>query len=1380
MSKKTIITSKGLEILATSSKVSGQYYWLGYYALAYVPNAWKQPQSELPDCSPDGFLLGDLPNEPLSYNMTNLTVDGDIIYNVFQGDLMGTGYYRGESDGSAGGNLFGLSMYDQNIKKHYRYVLDDKGRNTLVAWEKDTDTPDAVTLGLMKGAAQYHGTDGFYETEMAIPAPLYYLGDITGKLSVSDFFPDITDTEISGASIYVNATYNYGASLPMQFPLVTSDYRGYMDSQGNDETESYAHATVGAQFDSFEIPAAVDAGFDETSWFAAESTRVTTVALTHTAKVSDALWKNLSISNYNRFHAPVDSLGHVLNSDLASRNMSKLTKFFPISNYKVINSVAGFTIDNDYREVATGLALTVDINLAPNTKAPGYDDNSFDFDENSNLTFFSKYDRPELSQDEIYNTTHTSFKFNRIGIYAVPLMAAPYTLKKADNAGTEGTVCDVQFQIDPDSEPVLFAVVDFDNTIYISDTGDGLHSFRGDINLNLDATNEIISPDSSLIRDTVIFYNMYKDDAQTWYQNQLIATASTQNAIIELGLEVAHLKSKLGELACCATPNYDDRYALKNHTHGRTLRNLLDALNATDGGLRGIDTVPDGYDEDFFVDVPYTMGMHSWSIGYGGLAHANQSFVFGDNSKTIGGDYSTGVTVPDDSFISPNNSARDNSRLSIIIGGRDVIIYNSKYSLVGPSYRSRILMYRDTGLVEQVYNTILNGSGNKILSDNNSSTYDVINNTILNGNGTTIQNSTYCTALNSAGSNIRSSSYSVMGACPGGLFEGSTFAVSMVGPTNVITNTTYGSIISGSNNTISNNSYYAFILTGSNNLVDHITYGGIIGGMGSKIIDSDYGIIVGGSNNYIYGGDSNIVFGKTNTLGYYSSGSVDHSYDNFYVGVIGRDNTVIESQSTIILGSSHGVSDANYGVLSGYANTLVESNYNTVTGHHNTILGGAHSSSIVGGSNNRLYVATNATILGGNKNDIIPRSYNDSGDNTLINPDYAVILGGKDCYADHYGEITRSNGKSYGYSYDKVKMRDYNANADVIFSGVNQVYAKTKNSSFMLSRRVDMWYTEYNNTPYFELDTDGGIVTTPSIPYYNFAVATLDGNSTNITTSYNGELSIPNCISLRKGESMSGTLRVMVHIPFSVAASCCTVDNAVQYGSGTMYHSLISFGAHRDGHGRITVSSQLINESASSMSLLPVDSYGITTSIKSWSEMNGYVSNIADDKGPGFKQQTAISSATMVTNTDWVAAGNTVTITSPAHGLKVGDVINVIISSNLSDVSLGGHTVTGAYDANSFTIARGAYDDLSGTVTYKPLLDITKTNSIGMADGHVDEVSLVGESGTLLVVIQVNQPNGLAVQQVFSSRYIFVTAVIESLITTTDGRLYPPTQIDPS
>ena len=45
MARRTLITNKGLELLASSSKASGQFYWIGYFALAYVPEHLKTEES---------------------------------------------------------------------------------------------------------------------------------------------------------------------------------------------------------------------------------------------------------------------------------------------------------------------------------------------------------------------------------------------------------------------------------------------------------------------------------------------------------------------------------------------------------------------------------------------------------------------------------------------------------------------------------------------------------------------------------------------------------------------------------------------------------------------------------------------------------------------------------------------------------------------------------------------------------------------------------------------------------------------------------------------------------------------------------------------------------------------------------------------------------------------------------------------------------------------------------------------------------------------------------------------------------------------------------------------------------------------------------------
>ena len=1310
MAKKSIITNKGLELLATSSKVSGQYYWLGYYALAYVPNIWKTAQTHLPPCPPsDIHGVGDLPSDPLSYSMTKLTTHGDMIYNVFQGDLVGTGYARGSSDGSAGGNLFGLSQYNQSIKKHYRYVLDKDGHNNLVAWENDTSTTNTTQLGLMKGASIYVGTDGFIDTKMAIPAPIYYLGDVTGKLSVTDFFPGITDDVNSGASIYVSASYKYGANLDMTFPLVTSDYRGYLDTQNGNADATYAHQTTGSQFDSFEIPDAVDVGFSETSWFAAESTKVNITSGVRNGTLADAMWKNLSISNYNRFHAPVDSIGHIIQSDLANRNMAKTTKFFPISNYKVINSVTGFTVDNQYREVATSLALTIDIDLSPSTKGPGYDSEpNFDFDENPYLTFFDKYDRStgaeSLTQDDMYNTTHTSFKFNRIGIYAVPLMAAPYTLKKANSLGTVGTECDVEFQINPDIEPVLFAVVDFDNTVYLSDTGDGLHRFRGDINLNLDASNEIIQMDSSLVRDTVIFYNMYEDDAQTWYQNQLIATASTQNAIMEFGLELTHLKNRLAELACCPTPNFDDRYALKNHTHAKQLRNLVDATNATDGGLRGIDCSPDGFIGNMTgvqFNGQYMMGIDSVAIGSYSIAQSDFSFVYGVDSVIAGG--------TTDGTMTAQESSKGNANYSSILGAFSGVIYNSVYSLLGVGPSSSIKCLNGVG----DFNVILAGPGNNILQ-NDSAHWSGFN-TIISGSSTNIINGQNNFIGHGEGgvTFTRTNTCAIL-ATPSTIMTDSSNSANLVAGGLSIINSSDSVVLCGGGGLIQNSHFVFMGAEGGCTILDS-TYGAIISGGGNTLNTTNYSVILNGGGNHIIKSDNSLVGGSGNTL---NGGSYNFLYGGgLLVGSVdGGGNPIDTSKYSFIFGIAHHVMDSNYISVTGSNNEITSSSYSAIDGgFDNTITNGSSYGFIGAGLNNLLYVAKYAGIIAGANNTIKnPSHIYADYTNLMLNPDYAVILGGQDCRADHYGEIARSNGKSVADAgtTDKVGFYQYNfsgtGDPNKYYSGPDEIYATTKHSSYMLSRRIDTWVlNEATGTPYFEIDSMGRITGhDPVVPYAQDAYLTLDGNMWTSTTNSDGEVSIPNCLYLLKGQSMSGTLKVMVHIPYSISSSCCNAGtDTTEYASGAVYHSLISFAAHRDGHGRVTVSSQLINESCADIAMSSVNDFGISTNILAWAEFDPAII-YADGASHGFKTES-----------------QTLTGSSTTH---------------------------------------------------------TEPHAVGYIDGHNDNTSFVGNNGTLLVQLRLVATDPTVLKNRFSSRYIFATAVLDTLVITTDDRLYPGFQINPS
>lgn len=548
MARKQIITNKGLELLGSASLASGQFYWLGYYALAYVPNNWKQPvvdllangvnQAEDVDFRHE---ISDSDSDLLVPEMTKLTKYGDMIWNVFQGDLVGTGFLDGMSDGSAGGDLFGLTLYGANIKKHYRYVLDNNKNNTLVAWEKE------VTGSLLKGAKVYYGTDGFYGTTLPVPAPLFYFGDatknntLTSSVSKSDYINDFL-ASISTECIPTIEVYRQGDNLSnpptTEIPRVSSDFRGYVNSR----SDITAPSVNSQYFDENEV-AGHDVG-DVNAWFESASTFIE--SLSNPKHFATEFQNLLSISNYNRYHAPVDNEGSILSSNLKNRNFSKATKFFPISHYSVINSERGVSSIGDTREVATGINISIELNLAPQAKTMGFVDDVYN--QSSDLTLQDYYNNPNNAINHpdkayLFNSTKTSFKFNRIGLYAVPIRKAPNV---QSGGSTVGTTVEFEIEINPDIEPILFAVADFDSTTYMSDSGDGLMHFRANMNVNLQSPDGVEA--TGLVRDTAIFYNLYKDDAVTWYKNQLISNASLQHAVSELSLEVLSLRDKYNRL----------------------------------------------------------------------------------------------------------------------------------------------------------------------------------------------------------------------------------------------------------------------------------------------------------------------------------------------------------------------------------------------------------------------------------------------------------------------------------------------------------------------------------------------------------------------------------------------------------------------------------------------------------------------------------------------------------------------------------------------------------------------------------------------------------------------------------------------------------------
>ena len=163
-----ILTPRGQEILTTAANnVSGEgIKWIGYYGLAYVP-------------FPSGA------DSQFSDSLIREDEHGDYIYNIWQGDLLGSGF--------VGGKVNTLTLYDANLASNYRYVYDEeKGCNRLVTWTtdgdplgEDSDPSKTPKQFIRTGYRIYEGVkiadegDEAVESDtgMPVPAPLFYMGD---------------------------------------------------------------------------------------------------------------------------------------------------------------------------------------------------------------------------------------------------------------------------------------------------------------------------------------------------------------------------------------------------------------------------------------------------------------------------------------------------------------------------------------------------------------------------------------------------------------------------------------------------------------------------------------------------------------------------------------------------------------------------------------------------------------------------------------------------------------------------------------------------------------------------------------------------------------------------------------------------------------------------------------------------------------------------------------------------------------------------------------------------------------------------------------------------------------------------------------------------
>lgn len=537
MAAKTQITNKGLELMASSSKATGQHWWLGWYALAYVPDELQEEE-----------------DEKLTPAMTKLTKDGDIIYNIFQGDMNGDGYQTTKAS-----SRFKSVNYDSNIKKNYRYVLDESGRNNLVTFVDGKHG--------LKGACVYKGVQvvpsrddneiSYENSEIPLPAPLLYTGV---KAAGEGWSENGMNIFLGSGNDSIEKFYPVEMVGDTVVPKVSTDYRNYEGYKNGlpkiegGADEDYAHA-LDETFDDV----------DNDGWLPSVST-YTQDDETDMDKPYNQYcrqyWKVLSISNFNKYCAPVNASGLLYDENTGCRNMAKATKYFPISDYSVTSTAK--TDDNEY---ATGIKLKVQLKLNGNAEDGSYFKEVETGSEGNVATL-----NPSPSEDEqaLFNTQQVSFRFNRIGIYAVPM-------RQYGCSGDNGEM-KAQFQIDTEAEPVLFAVCEWDSPVTLSDSGEGLSEFQSDIFIDLSAAID----DSSVIRESAVFYNLYEDDAIDWFKNQLVANASIAEALVNMQIEMGYLRDqKKNKQGCCPTTEN-----IQQQKASSGLRNLVDAKDYDSNSVR--------------------------------------------------------------------------------------------------------------------------------------------------------------------------------------------------------------------------------------------------------------------------------------------------------------------------------------------------------------------------------------------------------------------------------------------------------------------------------------------------------------------------------------------------------------------------------------------------------------------------------------------------------------------------------------------------------------------------------------------------------------------------------------------------------------------------
>lgn len=488
----------------------------------------------------------------LSANMTTLTPDGgDNIYNVFQGSMT-TAKAGTDTDisDSAAYKLANECMYSANVMSRFRYVLDDNDNNQLVIFADNRDLGDNDTER-SAGLVEYAVLRNEDESNVTV----------VGENSIDDGITKVDTLPLPAPLYYGGEPKPYSALGDTLDEHITHDTRSYSSSNhalalGYDVGTPGIDGEAPTDADKFDYVASRGNTFSE-----------------DISNVDDAIldkpWQLQSVSNFNRYHAPTIAEGYLQDAEPSCRNMAKVTKLFPIDHYDVIS-----TTESNSNKVST-VKYTVKVNLTDPLTAVSNRSTPYYRVQNGALT--------EVSASKY----RAGFKFNRVGIYAVQTALHAYNTE--EDAKEDCTKHHLQMQVIGDSEPVLVAVMDLPTPIVMSE--DGICDYSFDFQINF------VKPDSEVIDDAAIYYNLYEDDAITWYKNQLIANASTAEAVTSLGVQMAYMRQQLNQYtgagtSSCGIVDDDNRYALEGHTHPY-MKNIVDSNGLGNGATRGIDTHPE-------------------------------------------------------------------------------------------------------------------------------------------------------------------------------------------------------------------------------------------------------------------------------------------------------------------------------------------------------------------------------------------------------------------------------------------------------------------------------------------------------------------------------------------------------------------------------------------------------------------------------------------------------------------------------------------------------------------------------------------------------------------------------------------------------------------